>query len=623
MTSATAPAPDRAAPPTSSPWFRSPSFDFLLILGVPFLTWPLVMAANGAWGPDLMSQLILLTATGHYFATFVRAYGDLDLFARFRVRFVIAPIVLLLTCVGLFVSGYGAQLMIVVTAWAFWHWLAQAFGFARIYDIKVGSYHPRTAFLDKALVVAGFVGTATLTDGAVATFGKLALDAGIPLPAGATVAAAQTVIAAVVVVVAVAYLLNLAVTIARGQPWSWQKQVMHVTTIGYYWFAFAWLPNVLVAHVLYELFHDIQYFAITWITCQGRARRPGVTGWVKRMFRPTWMAAAAFVALMVALGGVDAFGRHSLEQGAMRDVWIGVFLTFALLHYYYDGFIWKAREGALGKDLGIRQGLRAAVVPGLRHGVAWSAFFVPLILVIALGREIPERERLASLAEVAPDDFYSQSMLAMQLTRERQLDEALERYARSVALNPDFGPTHLNYGAALELHGDLDEAERQYQLALQCVDKDRAHVTAHGYLGVLLLARGREAEARPHLEQARQRGGENPLGRMFALAAALPPTALDQREGYYRAAVAFDPDNRDARLMLGMLLVERFRFADARRHLEAFVRAVPNHAPALSALALAQCETGAIDDARRNTAAALRLDPSDARARELSRRLAR
>ena len=44
MTSAAAPAP------TASPWFRSPSFDFLLILGVPFLTWPIVYAANGEWG---------------------------------------------------------------------------------------------------------------------------------------------------------------------------------------------------------------------------------------------------------------------------------------------------------------------------------------------------------------------------------------------------------------------------------------------------------------------------------------------------------------------------------------------------------------------------------------------
>ena len=55
------------------------------------------------------------------------------------------------------------------------------------------------------------------------------------------------------------------------RPWSWQKQVMHVMTIGYYWFAFAWLPNVLVAYVLYAFFHEGQYAAVTWRTCRTRS----------------------------------------------------------------------------------------------------------------------------------------------------------------------------------------------------------------------------------------------------------------------------------------------------------------------------------------------------------------
>ncbi|MFN3242865.1 MAG: tetratricopeptide repeat protein [Planctomycetota bacterium] len=614
MTSASAPSP------AASPWFRSASFDFLLILGVPFLTWPLVSAASGAWGPELMSQLILLTATGHYFATFVRAYGDLDLLARFRTRFVVAPIVLAATCIGMFGAGYGPQLMIVVAAWAFWHWLAQAFGFARIYDIKVGSFHPRTALLDKALVVAGFVGTATLTDGAVATFGKLALDAGIPLPAATTVMAAQTVIGVLVAVVVVAYLANLAATIVRGQPWSWQKQFMHATTIGYYWFAFAWLPNVLIAHVLYELFHDIQYFAITWITCQGRSRRPGVAAWMKALFRPTWAAAALFVALMVAFGGLDLFRRRSLDDGTAANLALGLFVAFALLHYYYDGFIWKARESALGKDLGIDQGLRAKVVPGLRHGAAWLLFFAPLAVILGVSEPISERQRTEILAEIAPDDFFSQSLYAMELTRERKLDEALRRYARAVELNPEFGPTQLNYGAALDLHGDLDAAAERYRQALERVDKDRSHVTAHGYLGVLLMVQGKEAEARRHLAQARQMGGENPMGRMFAMANALPPDARQRREAYFRAAVRLEPDSRDARLMMGMFLVEEFRYREAKPHLRAFLQQVPNYAPALAAMGRAQLETGEVDAARKSIADALRADPTNGEARALRER---
>ncbi|MEC9049037.1 MAG: tetratricopeptide repeat protein, partial [Planctomycetota bacterium] len=524
-----------ASPPatTASPWFRSPSFDFALILCVPFLTWPLVAAANDAWGPVVMAQLILLTATGHYFATFVRAYGDRELFARFRVRFVAAPVVLALTCVGMFVGGYGAQLMVVVTAWAFWHWLAQAFGFARIYDSKVGSFDARTALLDKALVVAGFVGTATLTDGAVATFGKLALDAGMALPAPATVAALQSVVGVGVLVVAVAYLANLVATIVAGRPWSWQKQLMHVTTIGYYWFAFAWLPNVLIAHVLYELFHDIQYFAITWITCQGRSRRPGVTRWMRSMFRPSWLAAAVFIGTMVALGGVDALGRHSFDAGMPRNVWLGVFVTLALLHYYYDGFIWKARESALGADLGIQHGLRAAVVPSARHAAAWSAFFLPLGALVFTADPIPPRERVDALAAIAPDDFYSQSELALALTRERKLEDALARYQHAISLNPDFGPTHVLYGAALELHRDADAARDAYERALACPPSDRSHVDAHVNLGALLAESGDLADGCAPLVQAGETGLAAGVERLLGLSAAMPPSEAGSARSYF------------------------------------------------------------------------------------------
>ena len=282
MTTAS-PAETRPAP---SPWFRSAPFDLAFLLCVPFLTWPLVMAGKSAWGADLLNQLILLTATGHYFATFVRAYGDLDLFDRFRIRFLLTPVLLCVFCVGMLTSGHGAALMIVIAAWAFWHWLAQAFGFARIYDIKIGSFKRWTTYLDKALVIVGFVGAIVLNDGGTAEFAKTAVKAGLPLPDAAGFALVEYTVIGAMIVVGVLYVANLGLTIARGQPWSWQKQFMHVTTIGYYWFAFAWAPNVLVAYVLYELFHDIQYFAITWLTSTQRVRRPRVTAWLGRMFRP-------------------------------------------------------------------------------------------------------------------------------------------------------------------------------------------------------------------------------------------------------------------------------------------------------------------------------------------------
>ena len=102
-------------------------FDSIFIVGTPLLGWPLIMLAQEASSAELLTRLILLTATGHYFATFARAYGDKQLRARFRARLTILPVVLLFTCVWAFTNDASHPLLLVTGMWAFWHWLAQAF----------------------------------------------------------------------------------------------------------------------------------------------------------------------------------------------------------------------------------------------------------------------------------------------------------------------------------------------------------------------------------------------------------------------------------------------------------------------------------------------------------------
>ncbi len=611
------------AAPARSPWFRSPAFDLLLILAVPFATWPLVFAGQDAFGPEALNRWILLTATGHYFATFVRTYGDRDLFSRFKTRFVVAPLVLLVVCVGMFASDQRGPLLLVTTGWAFWHWLAQAFGFARIYDSKVGSFRPLTAWLDKALVVTGFVATVILNPASTATFGKVFLDAGIPLPSAAAYAAVRAVVFAASGAVLLAYAANLGWTIARGLPWSWQKQFMHATTIGYYWFAFAWLPNVLVAYVLYELFHDIQYYAITWLTCRQRVQRPGVQPWLARMFRPGTLAVVGFVLVMSAFGALDAFGRGALTAGSeAHDVWLGVFLTAALLHYYYDGFVWKAREQALGRDLGIHGGLRAAAVPALRHAGLWSLFFVPMLATTAFAEPITDsRQRAEALVAVAPGDFLSRTELAFALVEAGDLPGAVTHYRASVAANPDFAPTRANFGAALELAGDLAGARAQYEAALRCRDGDGAHARAAVNLGVLLLLAGERAAAEAHFRTGRELGGEHPIGRMLALAAAVPSDDGKRRMQLYAGVLQLDANQLDARFHLGNLLQAQQQFRAAAEHFAVVARLAPDFVPGQLGLASALVETGQFAEAKAAVQRALQREPGNAAALALQQRL--
>ena len=605
-----------AVRPPSSAWFHSAPFDWLLVLGVPLVTWPLVMAGQTAWGPDLLTRLIFLTATGHYFATFVRAYGDRELFERFRTRFLLAPLVLLVTFVTMFASGNGPSLLFVTTAWAFWHWLAQAFGFARIYDIKVGSFERWTSWLDKALVITGFVGAVVLTDGATAEFAGTFLAAGFQLPTAAQFDVVQEVTVVTMAVVGIAYLTNLITTIARKRPWSWQKQVMHVMTIGYYWFAFAWLPNVLVAYVLYEFFHDVQYYAITWLTCRHRVRRPGTTPWLKRMFRPSWIATLSFLLLMTACGGLDVLARGILQpEDLSHQVWLAVILTFAVLHYYYDGFIWKARENTLGSDLGIRGGLGSQMVPGLRHAAAWSFFFVPMVAIMAYGNPPTDRrDEVEALVAIAPGDFLSQAELGLELVRAREFPAAIEHYQKSIAIHPELAQSRVNFGSALDLSGDLNGAREQYEAALACRDQRGAHSRAHTNLGVLLLAQGEHRLARQHLEAGRELGGKDPVARMMGLCAALPANAAARRQQLYAAVLILDPKHLEARYQLALALLVKDQFELAANHFTFLVEQAPNVTLGMLGLARAQAELGRLPEARRNLGRALQLTPQDPQA---------
>ncbi|MCA8956038.1 MAG: tetratricopeptide repeat protein [Planctomycetes bacterium] len=606
----------RAQPLQPSPWFHGVWFDLILIVGTPLLVWPLVLGARQVWSAATLSQLILLTATGHYFATFVRAYGDHDLFTRFRLRFVAMPVLLVATCVWCFVSGYSGPLLLVVGMWAFWHWLAQAFGFARIYDAKAGSFSTVTAWLDKLLVISWFVGAVVLNHSATANFVNLFLDAGVPVPGAPFFAGLRWVVLVVVAGVTLAYLANLVVTLLRRQPVSWVKQFSHLSGIGFYWFAYGYMPNFFVSYVLYELFHDIQYFAITWVSCRSRVRRPGTSGWMNAMFRPGAGRVLSFLAVMLAFGVIDIGGRSLPENDPAGLVMRGLFLAAAVLHYYYDGFIWKVRDGGNRSDLGISGATTGMVDRSVRHALAWGVFFIPLLWLIGRAPDSATRDplqRTTAILAAAPDSFEAQANYALAMVSRGEFATGLDHYRRSVALYGKSVESRFNYGSALELTGDLDAAVTQYQSALQCEDTRATHARVRTNLGVCLLARGSEQDALPHLQAV---GRDAVRARIAAMAGALRPQP-SRALPYQKLLVKLLPQDPGARLALAESLARTGVLDQAEIECERAVAQQPPLLPALVELGRIKLARGKRAEARALAERALGLQADDPGARKL------
>ena len=111
-------------------------------------------------GQQVSAEVIFLyvaafASIGHHLPGFLRAYGDRELFQRFRWRFLLAPPVALGVAL-LFSWSHLHGLELLLLAWATWHVLMQTYGFMRIYDAKAGAVDATSAWLDFWLCVAIF-----------------------------------------------------------------------------------------------------------------------------------------------------------------------------------------------------------------------------------------------------------------------------------------------------------------------------------------------------------------------------------------------------------------------------------------------------------------------------------
>jgi len=470
-----------ARPPASGLWILSGFWDFVLFVGTPLLILPLVLLAERIWASSqLYIAVAAFGALGHHLPGWIRAYGDRELFQRFKVRFIVAPIFLIAVCAGFAIVDPDLYaITLIAYVWGVWHGLMQTHGFLRIYDAKVKSFDAVTSRLDQLLCLAWFGFGVIFAPSRVHYILEAFYGLGGPQIPMSWVDAVRVFWAALTAVITLAFLVNLGRQARAGRMPSPVKLLLIATSLGFWMYCTTVVRNLLVGILMFEIFHDVQYLAIVW--AYNRRRALGEPQNIGRFTRTLFGTRRALIGLYVGL--VLAYGSLYLFNKRIDDwtpVFGGLLTASGLLHFYYDGFIWKVRERSTRRALGIEGGQevrrRRELVPGIRHALKWSPF-VAAVIAIALLYAHPAMNEVQSritLGREFPDYDLAQMNLAVAMYKNGDLDGAIGANRHTLALDPR--DRELRGQATNNLVWALEERAEQY---VQAGDVARAQPLLH------------------------------------------------------------------------------------------------------------------------------------------------
>lgn len=557
-----------AVPPLrkGSPWIIAPVTDLALIVAAPLLVWCGLTLAKTVWTPSQITSFALIWAIGHHLPGMMRAYGDRALFQRFRWRFILAPIALVV--IGVYSTwSESSAIPLAVGFWGLWHYLMQAYGFVRIYDAKYGSVDPWTCRLDQAMCLAWFAGAAVLTDNGLFSDLNLFYKAGGPVISPAVIHSLQTAAGVILVTVTALFLGNAIWHTWRGQPPSPIKLVLMVTTFAYYWYCLASVSSLLVSYALFELFHDAQYLTIVWAFNEKRAEKDaGAGSFTRFLFRRRGGLIGVYLALILTYGLLN-FGTREWIDGKWQRALLGLFLASTVLHYYYDGFIWKLRESATRQTLGLTDSSTSRAV-AWSHWFSWALGAVPLCGLVWLAvREARHPEfgldKHAALVAALPNSVFAHHNRGLALASAGQLDSAEAAYKRALELNPHYAEIHYNLGTLKLRRGATDAARSEFQRTLQL---DPLHVEANYNLGVLLLEQGRHRDALPLFLTAVRLAPHKPEIHNNLGSALMMSGRNSEAITEFQRALALDPDSAPTHSNLAQALTAVNQFDEALAH---------------------------------------------------------
>ena len=605
----------------SNLWILDSWRDLVLYVCTPLLLVPIFIAAQGLWAAeDIYLFVAAFGAMGHHLPGMIRAYGDRALFQRFRWRFICAPIFLVLVCAAFSLWDLKG-IVLVAFVWGVWHGMMQTYGFCRIYDAKVGSFAEFTRRLDFALCGIWFATAVLLSPQRMTDTLESYYAAGGPFIPPNLLGAAQQGLLALAVAVSGVFLVNFFWMWMQGKRPSPVKLVLLVTSISFWWYCNNIVASVLVGIALFEVFHDVQYLSLVWIYNRKRVESDSsIGGFMRFVFRRSGALVGVYVGLVLAYGGLS-LSKSYVDIEAVKRILTGVVTASALLHFYYDGFIWKVREKSTRQSLGISGGTadvsRNAFLPSWAlHGAKWVAVFVIPLTALWFAEVHSAQgklERLGAIVADLPASVRAHSNYATALQEAGRTDEAAGQFSAALRLNPGSAKTHVNLAALLMEKGKLDEAQTHFEQALR-IDPNNAEY--HSGYAYLLEQLGHDEQAAAECAASIRLAPRSAQAHYSYGAFLEKHSKVDEAIAQYREALQSDARLVDAHIDLGSLLLDKGDVAEAKNHFQKASNLNPKLAQPHNYLGKVFMREGDVDHAVLQFQEALRLHPDFPEAEE-------
>jgi tetratricopeptide (TPR) repeat protein len=243
----------------------------------------------------------------------------------------------------------------------------------------------------------------------------------------------------------------------------------------------------------------------------------------------------------------------------------------------------------------------------------------------SVGDYAQAKTHLETAVAIDPGFFNSRYNLGMVLVFLHEWKEAAEQLEKAIALGATEPQAHFELAKALRGLGEDDRAlaeMKQYQ-QLKKTEEAETEAGTDAAQGDTELAAGKVTEATAHYREAADGQPDN-ADYKFKLAIALHRAGDTPGErAQLESAVKLKPDLAGAQEQLGYLLSRSGEAEGAIEHFRLAVRATPAWVEAWINLAGELAECGHFAEARDAVATALRLDPGNTAAHELSDQLAR